>query len=218
MTFGRILTLWLSKPFKWAPTAMSEGERKCDRYSAAEFNPVPLPGGVCPGFWLGMLSASSPHFPGSASPRGKNAGSVLHYTWPMEASQGPGLYMEVSGLERHLLLLVWGSFQTCLEWSQVSHVITLSLWFPRTGVSKIWALGTNPASSLHLLSFMGTQPYPLVYVLSVAAVTPELSIVTEAIWLIFKKNKTFSRKSFPHSLKVLWSYEWNFVHSLSPCD
>lgn len=194
MTFGRILTLWLSKPFKWAPTAMSEGARKCDRYSAAEFNPVPLPGGVCPGFWLLMLSASSPHFPGSASPRGKNAGSVLHYTWPLEASQGPGFYLHGGFWPRKAPPITsLGVFSgTCLEWSQVSHVITLSLWFPRTGVSKIWALGTNPASSLHLLSFMGTQQYPLVYVLSVAAIIQSWVLWQKLFGLYLRKIRPFT--------------------------
>lgn len=71
------------------------------------------------------------------------------------------LYMEVSGLERHLLILAWGVFSgACLEWLQGSHIITLSPWFPRTGVSKIWTLGTNLARYLHLFKFYWNTTIP----------------------------------------------------------
>lgn len=90
----------------------------------------------------------------------------------------------------------------CLEWPQGSHIITLSPDSIGQESAKFGPLGQIQQTASICSSFIGTQLYPLVHGLSVAAITPELSIVMEAIWLIFKKNTVFYRKSFPHNFKV----------------
>lgn len=114
LTISKILTHkpHNSKPLKWAPAGISEEKGECDRYSAAEFNPVPLPGGFSPDFrvqcFLPIMSIPLVSFTEGREYR-KPAGLGLSHGgfWPGKAPQ----------------IVSLGVFSgACLEWPQGSHI------------------------------------------------------------------------------------------------